>query len=189
MREVVHEAGRDPAEHRLPLLALDVFLQLDEPIGHRVEGVAELAELVARADVDARVELAGGQFLRAALELEDRVDERPSEDEADGDHAEQRDGDRRHELPAKLRGGGVGFARRLFDDDGPAEGRNARGDAEIAAAVGVDVLERDRRVAFVDAREAATSGSALMLVACATSAFLSGSPCATSSPSGATTMA
>ena len=45
------------AEHRLPLLALDVFLQLDQAIGHRVERVAELAELVAGADVDARVEL------------------------------------------------------------------------------------------------------------------------------------
>ena len=60
MREVVDEAGRDAAEHRLPLLPLDVFLQLDEAIGHRVEGVAELAELVACADVDARLELAGG---------------------------------------------------------------------------------------------------------------------------------
>ena len=72
MREVVHQARGDAAEHRVPLLALDVLLQLDEPIRHRVEGVAELAELVARADVDARIELAGGQSLGAALELEDR---------------------------------------------------------------------------------------------------------------------
>ena len=48
---------------------LDVFLKLDEPVRHRVERVAELAEFVARADVDARVELAGGDALRAALQL------------------------------------------------------------------------------------------------------------------------
>ena len=47
VREVVDEAGGDAAEHRLPLLPLDVFLQLDEAVGHRVERVAELAELVA----------------------------------------------------------------------------------------------------------------------------------------------
>ena len=43
MREVVDEAGGDAAEHRLPLLALDVLLQLDQAIGHRVERVAEVA--------------------------------------------------------------------------------------------------------------------------------------------------
>ena len=53
------------AEHRLTLLPLDVFLQLDEPVGHRVERVAELAELVAGVDVDARLEIAGGHGLRA----------------------------------------------------------------------------------------------------------------------------
>ena len=65
MREVVDEAGGDAAEHRLPLLPLDVLLQLDQAVGHRVEGVAELAELVAAADVDARVELAGGDAVGA----------------------------------------------------------------------------------------------------------------------------
>ena len=103
MREIVDEAGGDAAEHRLPLLALDVLLQLDEAVGHRVEGVAELAELVAGADVDARVELAGGDALRAALQREDRRDERPPEEIADGDHDEQRDRDRRHELALELR--------------------------------------------------------------------------------------
>ena len=61
------QAGGHPAEHRLALLPLDVLLQLDEPVGHRVERVAEVAELVAAADVDARVELAGGDVVRAAL--------------------------------------------------------------------------------------------------------------------------
>ena len=44
-------------------------------------------------------------------------------------------------------------------------------------------------VSLLDAREAATSGTALMFVACATRAFLSGSPWATSSPFGAMTIA
>ena len=148
MREVVDQAGRDAAEHRLPLLALDVFLKLDEAVRHRVEGVAELAELVARADVDARLELAGGDSLRAALQLEDRVDERSPEEIADADHAQQRDRNGRHELASELRRGGVGFARRLFDDDGPAEGGNARRDAEIAALAAVDIFERHGRVAL-----------------------------------------
>ena len=47
MGEVVDQAGGDAAEHRLALLALDVLLELDEPVGHGVEGVPELAELVA----------------------------------------------------------------------------------------------------------------------------------------------
>ena len=68
VREVVDEAGGDAAEHRLALLALDVFLQLDEAIGHRVEGVAEIAELVAGRMATRVVELAGGDVLRAALE-------------------------------------------------------------------------------------------------------------------------
>ena len=34
VRQVVDQAGGDAAEHRLALLALDVFLQLDQPIGH-----------------------------------------------------------------------------------------------------------------------------------------------------------
>src|SRR5207248_7663433 len=40
------------------------------------------------------------------------------------------------------------FARRLFDDDGPAEGGNARRDAEIAALAAVDIFERHGRVAL-----------------------------------------
>ena len=49
VREIVDQAGGDAAEHRLPLLPLDVLLQLDEAVGHGVEGVAEVAELVAAA--------------------------------------------------------------------------------------------------------------------------------------------
>ena len=59
MREVVHQTGRDAAEHRLPLLALHVFLQLHQAIGHRVEGLAEVRELVAGSNVDAGAEASG----------------------------------------------------------------------------------------------------------------------------------
>ena len=48
--EVVDEAGGDAAEHHLALLLADVLLQLDQPIGHRVEGVAELADFVVAAE-------------------------------------------------------------------------------------------------------------------------------------------
>ena len=44
--EIVDEAGGDAAEHHLAFLLADVFLQLDETIGHRVERVAELVDLV-----------------------------------------------------------------------------------------------------------------------------------------------
>ena len=49
MREVVDQAGGDAAEHHLPFLLADVFLQLDQAVGHRVEGVAELADFVLAA--------------------------------------------------------------------------------------------------------------------------------------------
>ena len=42
VREIVDQPGRDASEHRLAFLLPDVLLQLDEPVGHRVEGVAEL---------------------------------------------------------------------------------------------------------------------------------------------------
>src|SRR2546427_6125266 len=51
MQQVVYEAGGDAAEHRLPLLALHILLQLDEAVRHGVERVAEISELVARLDV------------------------------------------------------------------------------------------------------------------------------------------
>ena len=56
VREVVHEADGDAAEHRVPLFLAHVLLQLDEPSAMRVEGRSELTELVARCDRDTRVE-------------------------------------------------------------------------------------------------------------------------------------
>ena len=49
MRQIVHQAGGDAPEHGLAFLFSHVFLQFDEPVGHRVERVAELADLVAAA--------------------------------------------------------------------------------------------------------------------------------------------
>ena len=86
MREIVDETGGEAAEHRLALLALDVLLQLDQAIGHQVERVAEIGELVAGPDVDAGGELAGGDGLGAALQRENRRQEPPAEEIADRDH-------------------------------------------------------------------------------------------------------
>ena len=77
--EIVDQARGDAAERRLALLPLDVFLQLDQPIGHRVERVAEVRELVAGSDVHSRIELTGGHRLRRALQRQDRRDERAPE--------------------------------------------------------------------------------------------------------------
>ena len=66
VREVVDEAGGDLAEHRLPLLPPDVLLELHEAVGHRVERVAELADLVAAGDGDALVHAAFGDGLGGA---------------------------------------------------------------------------------------------------------------------------
>ena len=57
----------------------------------------------SRSDVDARVELAGGDGLRAALQRQDRLDEAAAEEVADRDHDEQRDGDRDDELARAAR--------------------------------------------------------------------------------------
>src|SRR5205823_11995685 len=95
VREVVHETRRHAPEYRLPLLALQVFLQLDEAICHDVERLTQIRELVAGRDVDARVQMASrGDVVRGALELEDRIDERAAERVADGNHREQRQRDR-----------------------------------------------------------------------------------------------
>ena len=101
MLQVVEEARRDPAEHGLPLLPLHVLLQLDEAVGHRVEGVAELAEFVLAVDRDARIELALGDRSRAALKREDRRDELAAEERARDDHDQQRRRGSRGELPAQ----------------------------------------------------------------------------------------
>ena len=55
MRQVVDQAGGDAPEHRLPLLPLDVLLQLDQPIGHGVERPPESLELVAASRCATRV--------------------------------------------------------------------------------------------------------------------------------------
>ena len=147
VREVVHETRRHAPEHRLPLLPLQVFLQLDEAICHDVERLTQIRELVAGRDVDARVQMASrGDVVRGALELEDRIDERAAERVADGNHREQRQRDRDDELLLQLLGAGECFVGRLLDHDGPAERRNLRRHSEVAAAVLVHVLARHRRV-------------------------------------------
>ena len=143
--EIVNQAGGDTAEHRVPLLPLYFFLQLDELIRHRVERSAEISELVVPVDGDARLELSGGDVVRAALELEDRIDEAAAEQIADGDHAEQGDRDGDAELALQHGGVRVGFSSWLLDDHGPAQRGDAGCDTELAAAVFVGVFLRHRR--------------------------------------------
>ena len=142
--QIVEEPCGDPAEHRLALLALDVLLQLTEPVRHRVERVAQFAEFVLRVDGDARLEQALGDGLGAALQREDRRDEVPAEQQAEADHDEERERDGDGQLTLQRLSARVRFARRLLDDDGPVERSDRRGDGELAAAVGVHVLRRRR---------------------------------------------
>ena len=121
VREVVHEADRDAAEHRLPFLLPDVFLQLDEPVGHVVEREAELAELVARVDLHALVELALGQRPGAARQRENRIDEAVAPEVPDAKHGQQRDGDGDAQLPLQADWDRERLGARLLDDDRPAE--------------------------------------------------------------------
>ena len=98
MREVVDETGRDPAEHRLPLLLSDVVLELHDPVGHAVEGLSQLVELVTPGNVDPLLEPALGDRLRATHEREDRADEGSAPVVADRDRGQQRQCDHEEEL-------------------------------------------------------------------------------------------
>ncbi len=95
------QAGGDLAEHRLAFLLSDVFLQLHEAIGHRVEGVAELVDLVLAADRDALVHAALGDRLGGAGEREDAGDEAAAPQPAEDHRAEQREADGDEELSAE----------------------------------------------------------------------------------------
>ena len=75
MRQVVDQAGGDAAEHRLALLLPDVLLQLDEAVGHRVERVAELVDLVTSRKRDALVEPPFGNRAGRPGQREDARDE------------------------------------------------------------------------------------------------------------------
>ena len=93
VREVVHEAGGDLAEHGLSLLAPDVLLELDQAVGHGVEGVAELANLVLPGDGHALVHAALCERLGGPGEGEDAGDEGTAPEPAQDDRAEQGEAD------------------------------------------------------------------------------------------------
>src|SRR5512138_821306 len=98
MRDVVDEADRDTPERSLPLFLADIFLQLDEPIRHVVEGVAELPELVGGRDGDSFVEIACGERACSASKGQDGVDEAATPEIADSEHREQGESDGDFEL-------------------------------------------------------------------------------------------
>src|SRR5437868_15318613 len=50
MREVMDQADGNTTKDRLSLCLSDVLLQLDEPVGHVIEGMSELAEFIGRVD-------------------------------------------------------------------------------------------------------------------------------------------
>ena len=140
VRQIVHDAGGDTAEHRLSLFLLDVLLELRQPVGHGVERGAEPAELVAAPDGDAGVELTRGDVVRGTLQREDRIDERSSEQVSDCNRDEESGRNRDHQLPFELGRAGIGLSRRLLDDDRPIDLRDCRRDSEHRAAVVADVL-------------------------------------------------
>ncbi len=145
MRQVVDQAGRDLPEHRLPLLLSDVLLQLHEPVGHRVEGVAELPDLVAPRHGDPLVHAPVRNRPRRARQREDARDERAAPDRSHDDRAEQRETDRDEQLPLQPVQHAVGLRRRLLDDDDPGQVADFGANRENLVAVGVVRPLRDRR--------------------------------------------
>src|SRR3989440_6574403 len=115
MREVVDEAARDAAEHRLPLFLSNVFLQLDEPVRHVVEGVAQLSQLVGRIDDDALFEVTAGEGPCSARKREDRIDEASAPVISGQQHCKESEGDRDAELPLQRDGNGKSLRLRLLD--------------------------------------------------------------------------
>ncbi len=130
----------------LAFLALHFLLQRDQAVGHAVEGLAQVAELVVAPNGHACVQLTGCDVVGAALQRQNRVDEAASEEITHRDHGEQRQRNRDEQQPLEDHGAGVGLARRLFHDHAPAKLWNAGADAEIAAAVLVHVLAGYSRV-------------------------------------------
>jgi hypothetical protein len=121
MREVVHQAGGDLSEHRLALLPAHVGLQLDQPVSHRVERIGQLGQLVLPADRHALLEAAVGERQRPAPQREHAPDEAAAPDDAERDRDEEGEADRDEELAFELARDRVRLARRLLDDDRPAE--------------------------------------------------------------------
>src|SRR5204862_5817487 len=98
----------------------NLFLQLDEPIRHRVERVAELADFVVPGDRDALVHTAIGDGARDARQREDALDERSTPDPPENHRAEQREADRYQQLPLELLRQQERIVGWLLDDDRPA---------------------------------------------------------------------
>jgi hypothetical protein len=78
MREVVDEARGNASERRLAFLLHRIRLQRREAIGHQVERVAELRELVVAVDLDALLQPPFGECARSAHQIADRTQERAS---------------------------------------------------------------------------------------------------------------
>ena len=121
VRQVVHQAGGDPAEHRLAFLLAHVLLQLDDAVGHRVEGVAELLQLVVAGEGDPLVEPPFADGQGRPLEGEDAGDEGAGPQVADHQCAEQRRADDVEQLRPQLAVQPEGLGLRLLDADPPIQ--------------------------------------------------------------------
>ena len=94
MGQIVDQTGRDPPEHRLPLLSPDVLLQLVQLHRHAVERFAQLVELVGAADVDPLLQPPAGDRLCSAGQRQDWPDERPAPVVAERNRQQQRHRDK-----------------------------------------------------------------------------------------------
>src|SRR4029450_3975634 len=119
MREIVDEAGRDPAEHRLPLLLTNLLLQFNQAIGHGVERVTELADFILPGKRDPLVHATVGDRASDPRQREDALDERSAPDPSEDDRAEQCETNRRKQLDLQLPGEPKRILGGLFDDHRP----------------------------------------------------------------------
>ena len=179
MREIVDEAGGDAAEHRLPFLLSDVLLQLDQPIGHRVERVAELPDLVAARRATTRSSIRPSAIARVARVsakmrlMNDRPHNQPrmtvpssARPMAASSCTRSCDGDRECLLG------------RLLDDDGPVQIRARRQPRRAFAPPLVSIWSATSWVRFCSTGREFRPASRRRSAPEAMRRFLSGSPCA-----------
>src|SRR5438128_1407882 len=128
------QADGNTTKDRLSLCLSDVLLQLDEPVGHVIEGMSELAEFIGRVDSHTLFEMAARERARSARQREDWIDEAAAPEIADDQHRQQRKRDRDFKLSLQRNRNREGFRLWLFDDDGPAQRWDGRAYAQYGTA-------------------------------------------------------
>lgn len=118
----MHQADRDPSEHRLALFLSHIFLQLYEPVGHVVEGETKLPDFVRRIHANSFSKVALGQGFRSARQREDGFNEPVASEISETEHDHERDKNRNPQLPLQSNRNFKRLALRLFDNDRPPQG-------------------------------------------------------------------